>query len=198
MNGLRIGGSLVIAGSIAFAVGAILIVAGMAKVVPSAPGGVVLVASLALLGVGLRLVVQRGSTIFRGTWTRRGISWLANGLLVDALLGVLAATPALSGSMVDILILPGIIAGWTTMIGFGITIVCLLGAADRRRLAGGTIVGGFVLLALSSALTNGVSQGAGIAVGIAAAVTILAGIAGIGVLAVLPVVDGVPEAAPGS
>ena len=104
-----------------------------------------------LLAFGLWLIAGRRSADFPGALARRGMKTLAIGLLLDAGSIALVSAQPLHGSDVDVLILPLIVAGWTTVIGFAATVLSLL-IATRRSL----IVGLLFMVGLGAGYAAGV------------------------------------------
>jgi len=106
---------------------------------------------LVLLALGFWLIAGGPSADFPGALARRGMKTLAIGLLLDAGLIALVSAQPLHGSDVDVLILPLIVAGWTTLIGFAATVLSLL-IATRRSL----IVGLLFMVGLGAGYAAGV------------------------------------------
>jgi hypothetical protein len=185
---LRIGGALVIGGVISALIAGIIVAIDVANFQTRAGSGYAIVAtSLFLLGIGLALVSTHASGVFPWIWARRGLMTLGAGLLFDAVLVALATLPALSGSMADVLILPLIPAIWITVTGFGLTVIGVLFSGGRCRPVGWILVAAVAGLGVAGRFSSDALRPIGVGLGVVAALILAAGIAGIGIVAILGV-----------
>ena len=147
---------------------------------------VVLSVAFALLGAGFAVLGMERRAAYRSTLGRRGAKIFAAGLLLDgAILGL--GSTGLKGSELSIVILPLIVAAWTTVIGFGLTILALFLTPGPGPRVGLLFVAAILALAASNAFTNmlgEITRLIGLALGAVAGFGLLAGFAGVGVISI--------------
>jgi hypothetical protein len=183
------GGLLIIVGVIvALVTSAVAVAGGTAMVAVGAPGYLLTVACLGLLGVGVALLSVDGP-IFGGTLARRGLKTLAFGLVGDFVTLGLLALPGLEGSNAMVLFIPFFVIGWATIIGAGLTVLALVVAGGRPRRVGATFLAAPVALFAVNALVNTLSgtEGARLlatALAIVAGSALLLGFVGLALLAI--------------
>lgn len=185
----RVGGALMLSGSIALLAAAALVVVGQPVGVGVASiGGVIFGIGLALTGSGAAVLAAAGQGPLGGRATRRGLALLALGMLVAlaaslAVLGEEISYNArlLAGIVQLVVVAPAVIVGLLTL---G---VALMREGGRGRLAGRGLVGGTALLAVAFVLANvgGADLRGTFAAPVAglAAVLVIGGMAAVGFLA---------------
>jgi hypothetical protein len=184
----RRGGSAILAGVATVGIAVLMAVADLPGFIAGRGFATLALAiGLTLMGVGFAFVRLDRPVVSSSALGRRGAKTLAAGLLLDgAILGLLSAG-GLKGSAAAIVILPLIVAGWSTVIGLGLTILALVLAAGPGRRVGLLFVGAIVALAASNAFTNWsgeTSRTIGLVLGAVAACGLLAGFVGIGLISI--------------
>jgi hypothetical protein len=146
----RIGGLSVIGGWALLVIAGVIAVAGGSVGIGSGSiGGVVMAASMVLIGAGGALVAVAGARPLHGRLLRVGLGILGIGILGLAGSSIAAARltydPLEDGPSV-VLLLAG---GLATMIGAPVTVLALLLAPGRPRAVGAAFVAGLLLLVLA-------------------------------------------------
>lgn len=187
----RIGGMLVVGGCVLFVVtGAIFVGGGGVGIGLRDVGGLVLAASLALLGSGAAVLSVAGPRPLNGRAVRVGLGILAVGLLSSVASSAIAAgltyDPLEDGPFV-ILFLVG---GLATIIGSPVTVLSLVRAGGRPRAVGSLFLAGLLLVILGGFLGAGTNPNPdplpviGRALAVLGGVVIVLGGTGVGVLAI--------------
>jgi len=187
----RIGGVFVVGGWVLFVVtGAIFAGGGAVRIGDGAIGGLVLAASLALVGSGAAVLSIAGPRPLHGRAVRVGLGILAVGMLSSlassAIAAGLAYDPLEDGPFV-ILFLVG---GLATIIGSPVTVLSLVRAGGRPRAVGSLFLAGLLLVILGGFLGAGTNPNPdplpviGRALAVLGALVIVLGGTGVGVLAI--------------
>jgi hypothetical protein len=178
----------VIAGVITLVVALIVVLVDLTSFVDRGGiGAILLGAGFVLLGLGFARLSNERPAPFDTVLGRRGAKWLAAGLLLDSAIMALLGAGGLKGSAAAIAILPLILGGWSTVIGFGLIVLALVRAPAPGRWVGLLFVVAILVLVASNAFTNAggeTTRMIGLGLGAAAACGLLAGFAGIGLVSI--------------
>jgi hypothetical protein len=141
-----VGGALIIAASVMFAVAAAIGLAGGSVYVGwDTPGALAVTSAVILLAVGAGLVALAGPRRLTGRMVRGGLALVAVGLI-----STIATSKVGVSSMLVLVYLAG---GLLSVIGVAVASIGLARSRDGRR-AGATLLVGLILFATAGALAN--------------------------------------------
>lgn len=180
----RLGGLSLIGGwALLVIAGAIVVAGGSVGIGSGSIGGVVMAASLVLIGAGGVVVAVAGPSLLHGRLVRVGLGILGLGILGLAGSSIAAARltydPLEDGPTVVLLFAGGL----ATMVGAPVTVLSLLLTPGRPRVVGAAFVAGLLLLVLAGVANQYVGSTRACAPALVGDSLVIASGIGLGVLA---------------